>query len=206
MHTRFNKKEKGMILSIDMANAFERLRHSFLFKVLHKYKFSPSFISWVSTCIYAPWIAPLVNGRSIPFFRATRGFRQVFPLSPLLYILMAESLSQTLNKAISNKHILRIKIVRGTKKLNHSQFADDTLLISEASTVITHRFKSILDLYMDASSGLINKVKSQLFTWNTHLSLTISIATIFGFQSEEKWSYFIYLGMPLRFHPPSLAS
>jgi hypothetical protein len=55
-----------MIIKIDMENAFDRVRHSFLKEVLRKFGFSQDFIRWIGSCINNPWIAPLINGR--PFF------------------------------------------------------------------------------------------------------------------------------------------
>jgi hypothetical protein len=63
IHSSFSSKAKGMVIKLDMANAFDRVYHSFLFQVLKKFGFSMDFIKWVESCIGGPWIAPLVNGR-----------------------------------------------------------------------------------------------------------------------------------------------
>lgn len=76
-----------MVIKLDLANAFDRVRHSFLFDVLHKLGFGQNFIKWIRACISEPWIAPLVNGRATEFFKASRGLRQGCPLSPLLFVL-----------------------------------------------------------------------------------------------------------------------
>jgi hypothetical protein len=36
--------EKGMIIKLDMENAFDRVRHDFLFQVMKKFGFSEDFI------------------------------------------------------------------------------------------------------------------------------------------------------------------
>ena len=63
--------EKGMVVKIDLANMFDRVCHSFLFQVMIRYGFDPSFISWVKFCISKPWIAPIINGREASFFQAS---------------------------------------------------------------------------------------------------------------------------------------
>jgi hypothetical protein len=68
IHTNRANKEKCMVIKIDMENAFDWVRHSFLLDVMHKFGFSPSIIRWIVACISTPWIAPLVNGRPTPFF------------------------------------------------------------------------------------------------------------------------------------------
>jgi hypothetical protein len=97
IHSIYSRGEKGMVIKIDMENSFDRVKHSFLRDILKKFGFNQSFISWIGACINSPWISPLVNGRLAPFFKATRGLRQEFPLSPLLYVLMAEALNKIYN-------------------------------------------------------------------------------------------------------------
>ena len=75
-----------------MTNDFDKVNHTFLFKVLTKSGFSDNIISWIKTCIRKPWIVPLVNGRVKKLFKASWGIHQGCPLSPLLYIIMMDSL------------------------------------------------------------------------------------------------------------------
>ena len=96
MHSSFLQKEKGILIKLDMENAFDRVKHSFLFSVLHSFGFSFAFLNLIKACINNPWIAPLVNGIPTNFFQASRGLRQGYPLSPFLYILMVDSLSRKL--------------------------------------------------------------------------------------------------------------
>lgn len=63
VHSSQNKNEKGFILKLDMANAFDRVRHSFLLAALKKMEFDDFFLNLIRTCISGPWISPLVNGR-----------------------------------------------------------------------------------------------------------------------------------------------
>jgi hypothetical protein len=61
---------------------------------------------------------------------------------------MAEALSIQFYKEIPMKIILGIKITQGERRINHSQFADDTLILGGASTIVTKIFKEILDEFM----------------------------------------------------------
>jgi hypothetical protein len=72
---------------MDMINAFDQVRPS-LFVVLGKFGFDKEFIAWVQAHIRSPWTTPMINGRPSTFFKISRGLRQGFPLSPLLYITM----------------------------------------------------------------------------------------------------------------------
>ena len=68
IHSSLKNGEKGMVVKIDLANAFDRVCHSFLYQVMLIFGFDPSFIRWVKACISNPWIAPLINGRASSFF------------------------------------------------------------------------------------------------------------------------------------------
>ena len=87
IHSSLKNKDKGMVVKLDLANAFDRVSYPFLYQVMLRFGFAPEFVAWVKACISKPWIAPLVNGRAAPFFQASRGLRQGFPLSPPLYAI-----------------------------------------------------------------------------------------------------------------------
>ena len=83
-----------MLIKLDMSNAFDRVKFSYLYKVLLSFGFSPSFVNLIKAYTDKPWIAPLVNGRPASYFQATRGIRQGWLLSHFLYIMLADSLSR----------------------------------------------------------------------------------------------------------------
>ena len=69
IHSSLERKQQGMAIKIDMANAFDRVKHFFLFEIMSRFGFSKRFIRWNKACIRSPWIAPLVNGRPSDFFQ-----------------------------------------------------------------------------------------------------------------------------------------
>ena len=77
------RKQQGMAIKLDMANAFDRENHFFLFEIMSKFGFSKRFVKWVKACISRSWIAPLVNGRPSKFFHKTMGLQQGFPMYPI---------------------------------------------------------------------------------------------------------------------------
>ena len=120
IHSSLSRKEKGFILKLDLANAFDRVRHSFLIAVLKKMGFELPFISLITACISGPWISPLVNGRPGEAFQSSKGLRQGCALSPYLFILMVESFSQALDYNRRMGLITGIKYGNGVKNINHS--------------------------------------------------------------------------------------
>ena len=75
LHSSFLRKEKGMIIKLDMKNAFDRVKLAFLYEVLISFGLCPEFVSLIKACTDKPWIAPLVNSKPTDFFKATRGLR-----------------------------------------------------------------------------------------------------------------------------------
>ena len=146
-----------------MANAFDRVKHSFLFSVLHSFGFSSSFLNLIKACISNPWIAPLVNGRPSNFFQASRGLRQGCPLSPFLYILMADSLSRKLTAGKFDGLIPGITTATGFEAINHAIFADDTLLLGGASLKMAKVFSEIVHHFCIIFGALINNRKNAVF-------------------------------------------
>jgi hypothetical protein len=186
-----------MVVKLDMENAFDRVKHSFLFSVLKAYGFSENFSNWIKACINNPWISPLLNGRPTNFFKASRGLRQGFPLSPFLYILLADSLSRKLEEERRTRKLPGLLIARGVKEINHSQFVDDTLLLGAATIRTANRFQKVLISFLTASGGKLNTSKCRIYGWHVPGHIKEQIARIFGFPIITTWNYFKYLGMPI---------
>ena len=75
LHSSFQRKEKGMLIKLDMKNAFDRVKLPFLYDVLLSFGFFSEFVNLIKACTNGPWIAPLLNGRPTDFFKASRGLR-----------------------------------------------------------------------------------------------------------------------------------
>ena len=197
IHSSLHRKEQGMVIKLDLANAFDRVNHRFLLKVMCKFGFGANFIKWVRACISEPWIAPLVNGRATKFFKASRGLRQGCPLSPLLFVIQASVFSFLLEKKMQDQEINGLCIARGVKKLNHALFVDDTLLLGSATLSSASKFKAALDVSIKASGSALNKNKCHIYSWNTSPRTLYAISTCLDFVASSSWTSFKYLGLPI---------
>eukprot|EP00253_Pinus_taeda_P027221 PITA_27221 len=197
IHSSLRRKEKGMAIKLDLANAFDRLNHSFLLNVMNKFGFGEKFIKWIRACISEPWIAPLVNGRATDFFKASRGLRQGCPLSPLLFVIQASVLSFLLNKSMQDHEINGLCITRGAKNINHELFADDTLLLGPATLPSASKFKGVLDELSKATGCVVNKSKCHIYSWNITPRALSDISRCLGFAASSSWASFNYLGLPV---------
>lgn len=205
VHSSCQRKEKGIVIKLDLENAFDRVRHDFLFTVMKKMGFSITFINWVKACIASPWIVSLVNGRSTDFFNASRGLRQGCPLSPLLYAIQALVLSFQLNFCQQVQTLPGLRMVHNVKDINHAQFADDTLLLRGASINSARSFKKELNIYKEASGSKINYLKSTIYGWNCSVKDLADIARLLEMKVCQTWESFKYLGIPIFKSIPKVA-
>ena len=90
--------ETGILVSLDQMKAFDRVDHDFLMRVISKFGFGPSFCRWVSIFYSNVFSRIICNGKlSAPVFLG-RGVRQGCRLSPVLYVLTSEVLSNQIRK------------------------------------------------------------------------------------------------------------
>jgi len=107
-------------------------------------------------CMSTVRYSVLINGESSGFFSSTRGLRQGDPLSPLLFILVMETLSRLVNKAIDAGILKGFQITNARSEsllISHLLFADDTLFFYKPHESNLGYLKCILLLF-EAMSGL----------------------------------------------------
>lgn len=197
IHSSQQCKEQGMIIKLDMVNAFDRVRHSFLLQVLYAFGFSSEFIKLIKACIGEPWIAPLVNGRPKKYFKASRGISQGCPLCPFLYILMADAVSQKLSEEKLNGTFSSIRAINGTNPINHALFTNDSILMGGTSIKIARAFNGAIQSFCRVSRAMVNKRKSSVYGWAVDQQTILRIAQALGFTGYVSWEKFKYLGLPL---------
>ncbi|XP_057791355.1 uncharacterized protein LOC131008499 [Salvia miltiorrhiza] len=104
----------------------------------------------------------LVNGSRLGESPFQRGNRQGGPLSPFLFLIDFQGFNCLMNKAISLNLFERVAIGHDKVLVNHLQFADDTVIISEASITNVMLIKGILRLFEISYSLRVNFSKSYI--------------------------------------------
>eukprot|EP00253_Pinus_taeda_P034194 PITA_34194 len=183
-----------MLLKIDLSKAFDSISWEYMQKILKAFGFAPSWIKWVSSLVSSSFVSILINGISLTTFRPSRGIRQGDPLSPFLFVILAEGLGGSIKSAILS-HSLKGLAFHHIPAFSHQQFVDDNVLFGHPSVQEARSFKSILSNFSEASGALINKVKSEIVFFNTPPTTQRAIARILGFTIASLPSK--YLGAPL---------
>lgn len=129
----FLRQKKGgryahLALKLDFNKAYDRIQWDFLEAVLKRLGFYDTWIRWMMDCVITVQFSVIVNGENRAFFTPSCGLRQGDPLSPYLFILVAEILSKLITGGIQNKVISTLQMKRTCPILSHIFFADDVLL------------------------------------------------------------------------------
>ena len=147
------KNIPGLLLFIDFEKAFDSLEWSFIHDTL---SFGASLINWVKTLYGHTESCILNNGWASNFFDIQRGVRQGCPLSPYLFILLAEVLATAIRK---NTNIKGISVNGVEIKL--SQYAGDTTLILDGSCESLVSSLAMLDDFSKVSGLRLNDKKTE---------------------------------------------
>lgn len=87
IHSLKSKKQRGMMMKLDLSKAYNQLNWNYLRAILSAYGFDNRWIEWIYNMISTPNFSILVNGTPMSTFNATRGIRQGGPISPFLFIM-----------------------------------------------------------------------------------------------------------------------
>lgn len=191
-------KEECMLFKVDFEKAYDTVSWSFLFDMLAKFGFDLKWIRWIRACVSSSSLSVLVNGSPTQDFLVQRGLRQGDPLSPFLFLLVAEGLARLVDKAVG------VGVFEGfviNENLSYSlvQFADDTVLIGKPSWNNLWGLKSILRSFELVSGLKVNFIKSKLIGINVPDNFMEQASVFLHCRAES--IPFNFLGLPVGANP-----
>ncbi len=183
----FMKEDKGgIVVSLDLNKAFDRVDHGYLYRVLEKFGFGHRLIGWIRRMYDRAVSCIKVNGIITNTFRLERSVRQGCPLSALLYSLSAEPLAALLKH---NKKVRGIELPGARVSLLY-QYADDTTVTVSDRESVAEVLDSV-EIYGRASGAKVNIEKSEIMYIGKDKAGRIEIGL------KEKKDYIRVLGVNL---------
>ncbi|GKV26502.1 hypothetical protein SLEP1_g35790 [Rubroshorea leprosula] len=189
------RKQPAFVFKADFQKAYDCVNWSFLDWMSGAFGFGEKWRGWIKECLSTAWMSVLVNGSPTKEFEMGKGLRQGDPLSPFLFLMVGEALHGLVKKAENEGMLQGAKVGRRGLAVSLLQFADDTVILGEASKENILTVKAILR-WFELMSGLrINFSKSCVYGFNTLDSWVRGAAGVLHCSVGK--TPFVYLGMPV---------
>lgn len=161
---RTNKTQKNyMMIKIYLEKAYDRLRWDFIEDTLREAGFGDTWVRNIMGCVTSAHLALLWNGQRQEWFYPKRGIRQGDALSPYLFVLCVDRLTHLIKHLAEEGKWKGIKLSRRGPTLTHLFFADDLVLLAEASVDQMQEIRRCLDFFCKVSGQRVSLNKSEIF-------------------------------------------
>ncbi|KAK1325582.1 hypothetical protein QJS10_CPA01g01533 [Acorus calamus] len=148
-------------IKVDLRKVFDSVRWDFLKEVLRSLNFPASWIQLILQCVQTASFSVLVNGSPVGFFQSKCGLRQGDPLSPLLFVLVMNALSYSIEAYVQANKLGRF--IKSPNNISHLIFADDLIVFTDCSLSSAMELQYLFSSFSKASGLQLNSEKSQLF-------------------------------------------
>jgi len=155
-------RRSALCFKVDYEKAYDSVRWDFLLDMLQRLGFHSKWVRWVKGCLESSSISVLVNGSPTEEFKPSRGLRQGDPMTPFLFLVVAEGLAGLVRQASKQNTLTGVKVGRMEIVCSMLQFADDTVFLCEDSFSNVFTIKTILRCFELVSGLKINFHKSKL--------------------------------------------
>lgn len=117
-----------MAVKLNMSKAYDRVEWAYLEAIMRRMGFEEKWIRIIMLCVSSVSYYVLMNDILYGNIHPTHELRQANPLSPYLFLLMAEGLSSLQVWAELDERVTRVPIAAGGIQISHLPFANDSLL------------------------------------------------------------------------------
>jgi exonuclease III len=158
----------GCIVFLDFEKAYDRVDRGWLYQCMTAFGFGPRAVAGVRLMLQGTCASVLYNGHRSRTFPVNRGLAQGSPLSPLLYVLIAQPLASRLRKLQQTGMIHGITMPDGLCAPMSHQHADDTAIHTRSVLDASYAIEHAVVPFCKASSQRLNRSKSNGLTLGSH--------------------------------------
>ncbi|PKU71765.1 Putative ribonuclease H protein [Dendrobium catenatum] len=155
-----NSRNKYFCAKFDITKAFDSVSREFIYKRLADKGFPDLFVSWIKACTDEVSFSVCINGSLEGYFQSRSGLRQGCPLSPYLFSIVMDALSNSMDEAISKSTYTAI--ASGNCVVSHLLFADDLLIFGNANLENAVTLNRIFKIFGDNTGLFVNPLKSTI--------------------------------------------
>ncbi|CAJ2673784.1 unnamed protein product [Trifolium pratense] len=192
------RKDECLLFKVDFERAYDTVNWGFLEHMMVKMGFSDGWLKWMRACIFESSMSILVNGSPTEDFKVGRGLRQGDPLSPFLFLIVAEGLTGMMRRAVEIGRFKGFQ-VNDSIQFQILQFADDTILMGTGIWDNLWSIKVLLRSFELVSGLRINFVKSKLYGINIDVNFLEAGSSFLSCSSDS--IPFKFLGIPVGANP-----
>lgn len=147
-----------MVLKIDLEKAYDRISWNFILHTLKEFKLEPDWITntIIMNCVSNINSAIIWNGETLPNIPMGRGLRQGDPLSPYIFALCVENLSNMINLITASGDWTGLKASKHSTPISHLFFTDDLILFAKANKNNCDCIMEVLSEFFETSGQKIN--------------------------------------------------
>lgn len=189
----------GHILKVDFAKAFDTVDWDFLLDLLEPRGFGSRWVSWIKAILVSSKASILINGEPNGYVRYQRGLRQGDPFSPLLFVLVTDTLCAMFAHAFQSKVLVGVPLGEFGSMCN-LHYADDLIIISTSGLEDLRIIKLILFVF-EGMSGLATNLEKTCLYYSSRggLSSNEAAATL---NCAVDLLLVTYLGIPISSRRP----
>lgn len=153
-----------MIIKLDLEKAYDIMEWDFIMDCFLCLGIPLELRNLLFHCISSISMQVNLNALATKRFNSSRGLRQGDPISPYLFVLGLERVGHKIKDEVAAGNWQPFSFGRGdSPKLSHMCFADDLILVVEASQNQVSCINSVLNMFCEKSGQKISLLKSQIF-------------------------------------------
>ncbi|CAK8531084.1 unnamed protein product [Lathyrus sativus] len=113
------RRKEVLLFKVDFEKAYDYVDSKCLIYLMEKIRFLPKWCNWISECLSISSLSILVNDSPTREFKMGRGLRQGDPLSPFLFLIVAEAFNTMMKKVVALGKFQGFKFDEGSEQFSH---------------------------------------------------------------------------------------